>query len=72
MALRSVRMRARYITIKKNVLTSPLASLILIIYILSYPKAVSDSMQKEIRHKTNKKKEEMNRKKTSTLLWSFL
>lgn len=38
--------------------------LILIIYILSYPKAVSDSMQKEIGHKTNKKKEEMKARST--------
>lgn len=38
--------------------------LILVIYILSYPKAVSDSMQKEFRHKTNKKKEEMKARST--------
>lgn len=32
--------------------------LILITYILSYPKAVSDSMQKEIRHKQKKGRNE--------------
>lgn len=33
--------------------------LILILYVLPYPKAVSDSMQKEIRHKQKKNREEM-------------
>lgn len=47
----------------KKCLYTP-TGLILIIYILSYPKAVSDSMQKEIRHKTNKKKEEMKARST--------
>lgn len=45
----------------KNVLTPLLAFFPDNLHILSYPKAVSDSMQKEIGHKTNKKKEKNER-----------
>ena len=45
------------------------AGLILIIYILSYPKAVSDSMQKETGKKQTKRRKtrKINRQKISTL-----
>lgn len=60
-------------------ITHASTGLILGIYMLPYPKAVSDSMQKEIRHKNKqtKKEEEMKARSTKKmkqlqrLLWSI-
>lgn len=59
---------------KNNALNTP-TGLNLVTYTLSYPKAISDRMQKEIRHKKQtKQKEEMNGRsnRKKILLWSFV